>query len=149
MLWNFPAKRARLRKQKQRRREKESGQSLLEMAFALPILVLLLVAVVDFARIIDAGIVLTNAAREGARYGSKDPGLTPADIQQMVVNDVLGSGTNVTMMEDFAADNVTVVFDDVAEEVKVTIDYDFALWFGGIIRLDTVHLTREAVMPMF
>ena len=127
----------------------ESGQSLLEMAFALPVLILLLVAVIDFARIIDAGIVLTNAAREGARYGSVDPSLSVSDIQGMVVNDVLGSGTNIIQMEDFATANVSVVIDEDAEEVKVTIVYDFVLWFGGIINMDAVELTREAVMPMF
>ena len=52
-------------------------------------------------------------------------------------------------MEDFATSNVTVVFDDVEEEVTVTIVYDFELWFGGSINMETISLTREAVMPMF
>jgi Flp pilus assembly protein TadG len=119
------------------------------MAFAFPVLLLLLVAVVDFARIIDAGIVLTNAAREGARYASVDPALSVSDIQQMVVNDVLGSGTNIIEMDDFAAANVSVVIDNVSEEVTVTIAYNFQLWFGGIIDREFIELTREAVMPMF
>jgi Flp pilus assembly protein TadG len=119
------------------------------MALAFPVLLLLLLAVIDFARIIDAGIVLTNAAREGARYASVDPGLTVADIQQMVVNDVLGSGSNVTVIDDFSTANVTVVIDNVAGDVTVTITYDFGLWFGGLISFDNVLLTREAVMPMF
>jgi len=42
-----------------------------------------------------------------------------------------------------------MVIDEDAEEVKVTIVYDFVLWFGGIINMDAVELTREAVMPMF
>ena len=127
----------------------ETGQSLVEMALIFPILLLLLLAVIDFARIMDAGIVLTNAAREGARYSSKDPSLTVDDIQQMVVNDVLGSGSNVTVMDDFSAANVAVVIDNDAEEVTVTITYNFGLWFGGLVNINDVLLTREAVMPMF
>ena len=125
----------------------EEGQSVVEMAITFPILLLLLVAIVDFARVIDAAIVLTNAAREGARYGSRDPSLSQSDIQQLVVGDVLGSGTNITNMADFATSNVTVQFD--SSDVTVTVSYDFDLWFGGIVRLNTVHLEREAVMPKF
>jgi Flp pilus assembly protein TadG len=139
-----------LHKRSTRRKDErngQSGQSVIEMALAFPVLLLLLVAVIDFARIIDAGIVLTNAAREGARFASKDPALTEADIQQMVVNDVLGSGTNVTDMTDFATTNVTVILGE--EDVTVTIDYTFQLWFGGIIGMDNVLLTREAIMPIF
>jgi Flp pilus assembly protein TadG len=118
------------------------------MAIAFPILLLLLLAVIDFARIMDAGIVLTNAAREGARYASNEAGLTEAEIQQMVVNDVLGSGTNITMMDDFALSNVAVDL-SVTDEVRVTITYNFGLWFGGLANMDNVLLTREAVMPRF
>jgi Flp pilus assembly protein TadG len=124
----------------------ETGQSVVEMALAFPILLLLLLAVIDFARIMDAGIVMTNAAREGARYGSMDPDLTEADIQQLVVNDILGSGTNVTVMSDFATSNVTVEIG--ADDVTVTITYDFQLWFGGLINWNSVVLIREAVMPI-
>src|SRR5690242_12886675 len=48
----------------------EAGNALVELAFALPILVLLMVAAIDFARIFYMGIALTNAARAGAQYGS-------------------------------------------------------------------------------
>ena len=59
---------------KQKRRER--GQSLVETAVVLPILLLLVAAIVDFGRAFDAYIILTNAAREGARFGSVNPELT-------------------------------------------------------------------------
>jgi Flp pilus assembly protein TadG len=124
----------------------EIGQSVVEMAIAFPVLLLLVLAVVDFARIIDAGIVLTNSAREGARYGSMDRDLTESDIQQLVVDEIVGSGTNVTEMYDLSTSNVTVEIGD--DFVTVTITYDFGLWFGGVINMDSVTLTREAVMPI-
>jgi Flp pilus assembly protein TadG len=125
----------------------EKGQSIVEMAIAFPVLLLLLIAAIDFARVLDAGIVLTNAAREGARYGSRDPSLTESDIQQLVVTDVMGSGTNITQMTGFATPNVVVQLGE--NDVTVHVVYDFDLWFGGIITLDTVRLEREAVMPRF
>ena len=136
-----------------RAHQEERGQSIVEMAFLLPILVLLLVAVVDAARAFDAYIVLTNATREGARYGSfvlQDGSVTVAAVQQVVVDDVLGSGTNLTRMRDFSAANVTVegLADD-SDAVIVTASYDFDLYFGGLIGMDTFHLQKQAVMPVY
>src|SRR5262245_49645973 len=48
----------------------DRGGALVELAFALPILVLIMVAAIDFARIFYTGMSLMNAARAGAQYGS-------------------------------------------------------------------------------
>jgi len=130
-----------------RRRPAEQGQSIVEMAFALPILVLLLVVVVDAARAFDAYIVLTNAAREGARFATIEPEPSVSEIEQMVVVDVTGSGTNVTAMADFSASDVDVELG--ASAVTVTVTYDFDLWFGGLVGQPRFALRRQAVMPMF
>ena len=130
----------------------EKGQSIVEMALLVPILALLLVVVIDAARAFDAYIVLTNATREGARYGSyfmQDPSVTAPAVQQIVVDDVLGSGTNLTRMEDFNASNVTVTgIAQGSTAVTVTASYDFDLYFGGLVGIDTFHLQKQAVMPV-
>lgn len=48
----------------------ERGSALVELAVSLPLLVLLLVGTVDFARVFYTAIELTNAARAGAQYGA-------------------------------------------------------------------------------
>ena len=131
----------------------EKGQSIVEIALLLPILVLLLVVVVDAARAFDAYIVLTNAAREGARYGSffkKDDMASVVAVEQVVVDDVRGSGTNLTRMDDFGLANVTVEgMEETSTAVTVTVRYDFHLYFGGLVGLDTFHLEKQAVMPVY
>lgn len=129
-------------------RHDEEGQSILEMAIVLPILILLLVTVIDLARAFDAYIVLTNAVREGARFGSRDLSLEITDIQQLVVDDVLGSGTNVTHMTNFSTSDVNVVIDIEGKIVVVTVTYDYDLWFGGIVGLDTIQIQKESAMPI-
>lgn len=126
---------------------RERGQSIVEMAFVLPILLLLLVFIVDVARAFDAQIVLANAAREGARFATLEPSPTQAEIEQLVVVDVLGSGTNITHMRNFTASDVDVVLGSTA--VTVTVSYDFNLWFGGLVGVPTFQLHREAVMPIY
>jgi Flp pilus assembly protein TadG len=132
---------------------REAGQSLVETALMLPALVLLLVIVVDAARAYDALIVLTNAVREGARYASLEPIPDAAAIQLLVVEDVQGSGTNITHMEAFTTENVAMeegtstVSGQETGIVTVTATYEFPLWFGGLVGLSTVELEKSAVMP--
>jgi Flp pilus assembly protein TadG len=123
---------------------RQEGQSLVEAAVIVPILLLLLAAVVDFGRAFDAYIVLTNAAREGARFASLAYPLTESEIQQLVIEDVVGSGTNITNMTEFTTANV--LLESTESDVAVTVSYDFDLWFGGIIGLDTIPLSKTAVM---
>ena len=130
------------------RKRRERGQSLVETAVVFPILLLLLAAIIDFGRAFDTYIVLTNAAREGARFGAVNPAMTETEIKQIVIDDVLGSGTNITPIVEFDTDNVTVDGQqDGSEEVTVTVTYPFELWFGRLIGIDTVTLTKASVMP--
>jgi Flp pilus assembly protein TadG len=127
----------------------DRGQSLVEVAVVLPILVLLLAVVVDAARAFDAYIVLTNAVREGARFGSLQLDPPPIAVKDLVINDVVGSGTNITHMADFTYKHVKVEDTPISTAVTVTVSYDFPLWFGGFLGFDTFHLEKSSVMPKF
>lgn len=58
----------------------ERGAELIEMAVALPLLLLVVMGVVDFGFLFQRYMVLTNAAMEGARVGVL-PGYSFADAQ--------------------------------------------------------------------
>src|SRR5579864_5735229 len=58
------------------------GQSMTELAIAVPVLCLLLLASADFARVFYFSIAVNNAARAGAQYGSQSLA-TAADITGM------------------------------------------------------------------
>lgn len=53
-----------------RHRPRPRGQALVEFAIVLPIFILVLVGIIDGGRVIFAGNSLSEAAREGARWGS-------------------------------------------------------------------------------
>ena len=137
----------RVGKERNRKRG-ERGQSLVETALVIPFLLLLLMIVVDAARAFDALIVLTNAAREGARYASLEPTPRDADIYEFIIEDVVGSGTNVTQMTEFITDNISYGEGGTEENpvLTVTLSYEFPLWFGGLVGLDTVNLEKSATM---
>jgi Flp pilus assembly protein TadG len=55
------------------RRQRERGQSLTELALILPILIVLLLATADFARLLNTMITIESAAREAADYATLYP----------------------------------------------------------------------------
>ena len=63
-----------------KRTDGEEGQALLEFAFVAVFLVLVIFAVMDFARLFFAYATRANGAREGARYGIVHPPENPADV---------------------------------------------------------------------
>lgn len=58
----------------------ERGQSMVELAFSLVVLLILLAGVVDGGRALFTYMALRDAAQEGALYGSTDPWGTEAII---------------------------------------------------------------------
>lgn len=49
---------------------RQAGQTMAEFAFIFALFMFIVVAVVDFSRVVYDRSVIANAAREGARYGS-------------------------------------------------------------------------------
>lgn len=52
--------------------QRSRGQSLIEFALVLPMLLVLILGAMDFGRMFYTKIVITNAAREGANYISRN-----------------------------------------------------------------------------
>jgi len=71
---------------------RERGQSLVELAFVLPVLLLLLVGIIEIGRFAYYSILVANAARAGAQYGAQSLA-TAADttgISNAGINDAPG-----------------------------------------------------------
>ncbi|HVD31505.1 MAG TPA: TadE/TadG family type IV pilus assembly protein [Methylomirabilota bacterium] len=62
----------------------DRGATLVEFALALPVLLLVLVACLDFARALNAYVTVANASREGAYYATIHPGADPDTIRDEV-----------------------------------------------------------------
>ncbi len=56
-----------------KKESKRKGQSLVEIAFILPILLLIILGLVEFGRALFIYAVVSNAAREGVRHGIVSP----------------------------------------------------------------------------
>jgi len=73
---------------------KQTGQSILEVALMLPFLLLLLIGVIELGRYAYIGILVGNAARAGAAYGSQSnvQSVNSVGIQNAAVNDFQSNG---------------------------------------------------------
>ena len=69
----------------QKRRRSEAGAALVELAVALPLLMLVLVGTIDFARVFYMAIELTNAARAGAQEGAHNTGFNQSASQAAAI----------------------------------------------------------------
>lgn len=74
----------------------ERGQSLVEFAMVLPLFLVLIFAIVDFGIGFQQHITLTNAAREGARYGIT--GKTSKEITNRVKDTAAGMDPTVNVV---------------------------------------------------
>lgn len=124
------------------------GQGLVEFALTLPILILILLGVLDLGRVYFATMTVTNAAREGARYGAANPCSSSCTaITTRAQNEAYGSIINPAQL------NVaTPTFPQgcaIGNPIQVTVTYNFQLvttyLFGG----GTIPLATSAQMPVY
>jgi hypothetical protein len=111
---------------------KSQGQSMVEFALLLPFLVLLIVGIFDLGRVFFSLITITNAAREGARYGTLHPS-DEAGMEAAAVAEAVNSGIALT------ADNVVV---------NCSKDTSGRCFRGGALRV-TVNYTFESLLNLF
>ena len=127
---------------------RQRGQSLVEMALALPLLLILLVGVVDVGRAMYTKIALTNASREGARYASHYPadaaGVAEAVASELEANSLETSLVVVTIEPDPAG--VPAVS---GGQITVTLVYPFDVVMGGVLGADTIEIGAATSMIVF
>lgn len=133
------------------RRRRESGQAMVEFAMVLPVMLMILAAVGDVARIFIDEVRIANAARVGARYGvlhSFDFTAIEDKVYQELGQTARGAGTN-----QITSVTVTRVQDPnilpTTWKIQVTVVYNFSfitpIAFGVQI-LDLANVTQLGVM---
>ncbi len=86
---------------------RKTGAAAVELAVAIPVLLLLLIGVAEFGRIHFASITVANAARAGAQYGAQST-VTSSDIagmNQAARDEAANIGSITTTAGSFCACN--------------------------------------------
>lgn len=111
-----------------RRRESRRGQALVEFALVLPILLIMILGVVEFARAWNTQQVLTDAARESLRNSVvANPAFT--------YDDMLGLINNALARASLDPEKAQVTVDGwkagTGTPARVQIDYQYEFGFFG------------------
>jgi Flp pilus assembly protein TadG len=112
-------------------RESDTGQALVEFTLILPVMLILLFALVDFGRGFYTWLLITNAAREGARAGATQ--VDEAAIEARVFD---------SFCSDYAAGDCGL------DESKVGIDIDNAQGDRGTTLSVDLTYDFEFVTPL-
>ena len=108
----------------------QSGQSLIEFALVLPFLILIIFAVVDLSIALYDKAMITNASREGARFGIVFRSPTPTDQVltteiTTVVNNYLMNRLVTFSGANTAATTVPVIGTSPGGELRVRVAYTY------------------------
>jgi Flp pilus assembly protein TadG len=129
--------------------KREDGAAAVEFAILLPLLLLILFGTIEFGLILYDREVITNASREGARYGivAVSPRRTTGEIQG-VVNTYL---TNAGLTPGNATVNVTGAQGASGSDLTVSViyPYDFLVLSNLAPGLgSTLNLNGRTVMKL-
>ncbi len=129
----------------------ERGQALVEFAIIIPILLAVLLGIVEFARAWQIQQVVTNAAREGARFAVLATTTTDASIA--TVMDTYMSSANMDM--SYTSYNIRNLVNQSGDPDTITVSYDYQYsLFGPVINLlgggggtpGSVNLSSTSIM---
>jgi len=118
-------------------RDDERGTTLIEFALVVPVIILLLVGCLDFARGVNAYIVVANASREGARYASTQPWPMPSGAVERYVEQRIApldpAALRVAPMYARTTDDRWLPGTPAPGNVTVNVQYDWqaATWLIG------------------
>jgi Flp pilus assembly protein TadG len=118
------------------RRPVQRGTALLEFALVAPLLVVLLFGTIEMGRVLNSIVLVTNAAREGARRGAVGDsdsqirttidnyltasGLRPAQLATTITRDIAGTPPDINVTLTYAQDLVLPTLHLVPNPLPIT-----------------------------
>ena len=143
----------RVPKKQPAQRQGEHGAILVEMAFVLPILTLILVSIINLGLIVREHQLLQNAAREGARYSSLPPNQIsmssdPAARLQAIKQFVVSYAAEENIVINAGDVNVTQTFSipgGCGSEIVVTYTRPTLLFGKPFLPIGSLRLTARAI----
>ncbi|PYS48966.1 MAG: hypothetical protein DMG13_24420 [Acidobacteria bacterium] len=130
---------------------KQSGTMLIEAAIVLSLLLFMIFGIMEYARFLQVQQTLTDAAREGARFGVAPtrqtatlPGASEIDsaVQNFLQSAGISGGTVTVTPVNIVTGTVTTQFRNIHVEVPYSLLTGLGGWFGVF----QVTLSGEALM---
>ncbi len=145
-----PLQEIKLKFPRQAGRNKRLGAAAVEFCFIAPILVTLILAMIEFGRVMMVMEVLTNAAREGCREGVL-PGSTSGDVTTTVNNylnnsSITASNATTTVYVNGAAGDPTSAVAGDQIKVSISLPFNSVSWLPVPLFMGGKTLSASVVM---
>ena len=124
----------------------QAGQSLIEVALALPVLLILLLGIADGARAYYYAGIVANGAREGANYAARHATATVAQVTQRACD--------ATGMAAFGSScaGLTVTCESSNGDATVHVTYSFSLITASVaeaaFKINPIAIRADARFPV-
>lgn len=132
----------------------QKGAALVEFALVVPLLLLLLFGIVEFSLLVYNKHIITNASREGARYGilvTEGNRHSEAEIETVVFDWINNGGDN--FLVTFGTDTLTasdIVICSLEEDTTTwTCPNDTSSNFGDKLRVSISYDYDFLIVPAF
>jgi Flp pilus assembly protein TadG len=127
-----------------RRWQDERGAAAVEFALVMPILILMLFGIIEFARAWNVRQTLTDAAREGARVAVVNNAMMPAamlqdSVRQVVRNTAIRAGLDLTQL------TITPTGVGVGETARVQLTYVYNPMIGLVLNAPITMQTTSVM----
>ena len=116
----------------------QAGQAVVELALSVGLLLILLLAALDFGRAFFGYIAVVNAAREGARSGVMN--YSPTAIEPAARQEIIGNNLNPDLL------TVTYTWGGSGNPLVVTVSYRFNLIVTSFLPFSGLTLTASSTM---
>ncbi len=132
----------------------QAGQSLVELAISLPVLLLIVLGLADVGRAFYYTSAITNAAREGAIFASRQPAAGDPLVAQHACNETGFAAYNTACPGLGATRTCNVSPCTAASDVTVEVTYDLKLITALMAQrilpagADTIHLRAASKFPV-
>jgi Flp pilus assembly protein TadG len=130
----------------------ERGQSLVELGLLLPMLILILSGALDLARVYDSYLSITNASREGARYGAAHPtdnsGITDAVNRELTSTGISVPAPSVSCWTYTGNTSIDCSTAQPGDRIKVSVSYQFNFVTFFILGLSSLNISDSTTMAV-
>ena len=141
------------------RRKSQAGSELIEFAFVLPLLLILVFGIIDFSLALYDKAVITNAAREGARAGIVFAPVRPAGspiqgrLTELEIEDVVMTYCQNHLVNfggaDISRDDIEVDGEEGTAGVPLTVTVNYTynhVAISSFLGLGGMSLSATSVM---
>lgn len=126
----------------------ERGQSMVELALTIPVLLLLLVGVVEVGNALNAYMTVVDAARDGARLGSRGSGVPDSQINTLVVTEMGRLPNTVNPGSDITVTHNPMAGYPNRKSIRVTVCYNHSpILPVPLVMPNPLRMCSTTIMP--